>query len=39
MRDRLARDYENMAAMVFGPIPAFDDVMSSVAELERQLNA
>jgi hypothetical protein len=38
MRDRLARDYENMAAMIFGPIPAFDDVISSIVELERQLN-
>jgi hypothetical protein len=38
MRERLARDYENMAAMIFGPIPAFDDVMRSVSELERQLN-
>jgi hypothetical protein len=38
MRERLARDYENMAAMIFGPIPGFDDVMRSVTELERQLN-
>jgi hypothetical protein len=35
----LAQDHANMAAMVFGPILAFDDGLSSVAELERQLNA
>jgi len=35
----LARDHANLAAKVFGPILAFDDGMSSVAELERQLNA
>ena len=39
MREGLARVHANMAAMVFGPILAFDDGMSSVAELERQLNA
>ena len=39
MREGLARDYANMAAMIFRPIPAFDDGMSSVAELERQPNA
>ena len=38
MREGLGRDYEHMAAMIFGPIPAFEDVMSSVTELERQLN-
>jgi hypothetical protein len=39
MRVGLARDHANMAAMVFAPILAFDDGMSSVAELERPLNA
>jgi hypothetical protein len=38
MLARLVRDYENMAAMFFGPIRVFDDLMSSVAELERQLS-
>jgi hypothetical protein len=37
MREDLARDDANMAAMIAGPIPAFDDVMSSAAELERLL--
>jgi hypothetical protein len=37
MREGLARDHANMAAMVFGPILAFGDGMSSVAELERRL--
>jgi hypothetical protein len=38
MREGLARDHANMAAMVFAPILAFDDGMSSVAEPERPLN-
>ncbi len=38
MFERLQRDYENMAGMIFGPIPAFGDVIASVVDLERRLN-
>jgi hypothetical protein len=38
MRDRLERDYKNMAGMIFGAVPNFDRVMSSVLDLERELN-
>jgi hypothetical protein len=38
MVERLERDYENMAGMIFGPIPAFEDVVQTVIELERRLN-
>jgi hypothetical protein len=31
-------DYEAMAGMVFGPIPAFGEVMASIVELEQRLN-
>lgn len=34
----LRRDYEAMAGMIFGPVPAFDEVMASVAELEQRIN-
>ena len=34
----LERDYEAMAGMVFGPIPAFGEVMASIVELEQRLN-
>lgn len=38
MLERLRRDYDNMAGMILGVIPAFDDVMASVADLEARLN-
>ena len=38
MRDRLERDYESMQGMIFGAVPAFDELMASVGDLERQLN-
>jgi hypothetical protein len=38
MLERLERDYENMAGMIFGPIPAFENVVQTVIELERLLN-
>lgn len=38
MRDVLRRDYEAMAGMIFGAVPAFDDVMTSVAVLEERVN-
>lgn len=37
MLDRLRRDYEAMAGMVFGQVPPFDDVVHSVAVLEARL--
>jgi hypothetical protein len=37
MLDRLRRDYDAMAGMVFGPIPMFDAVIASVATLQSRL--
>jgi hypothetical protein len=39
MRDALRRDYQAMAAMIFGEAPAFDAIVDSVATLERRVNA
>lgn len=38
MLDTLRRDYAAMAGMVFGDVPAFDDVIVAIGELERQVN-
>jgi hypothetical protein len=38
MLDDLRRDYEAMSGMVFGQIPAVDDVVAAIAELEQRLN-
>jgi len=38
MVDRLRRDYDSTAGMILGPIPSFDDVMASIADLEARLN-
>jgi hypothetical protein len=38
MLERLERDYENMAGMIFGSIPAFRDVVRTVVDLEGRLN-
>jgi hypothetical protein len=38
MLDDLRRDYEAMSGMIFGPIPAVDTVVASIAELEHRLN-
>lgn len=35
---KLARDYDRMSAMIFGEIPQFKDVMTSIIELEAFLN-
>lgn len=35
---RLERDYDSMAGMIFGPVPAFNDVLESLRELEERLN-
>jgi hypothetical protein len=39
MRAKLAADYERMSAMIFGIPPSFAEVMASIEELERYLNA
>ncbi len=39
MTKRLAIDYENTVAMIFGEAPDFDAIMQSVAEIEKVLNA
>lgn len=39
MLDDLRRDYEAMAGMIFGEVPAFDAVMEVVAGIEDGLNA
>lgn len=39
MVDRLARDYENTKAMIFGDAPEFDALMSSISRLEKALNS
>lgn len=39
MRAKLAADYEQMSAMIFGTPPSFADVMASIEALEQHLNA
>jgi hypothetical protein len=39
MADALRADYAAMSGMIFGPVPEFDVVMTSVARLEAELNA
>src|SRR6185437_10176788 len=34
----LQRDYEAMAGMIFGPVPAVDEIVAAIAQLERCLN-
>ena len=38
MRDALHRDYDAMAGMIIGPVPAFKDVITSITSLEKRLN-
>ena len=38
MLDLLRQDYRAMAVMIFGEVPAFEDVMGSIATLEKLLN-
>lgn len=35
----LRRDYEAMAGMIFGRVPAVDEIVAAIAQLERYLNA
>jgi hypothetical protein len=39
MLDPLRRDYEAMAAMIFGDVPKFEAVLESIARAEERLNA
>ena len=39
MRDALDKDYQAMAGMIFGEAPALNDVLASVEQLERSINA
>jgi hypothetical protein len=39
MLDPLRRDYDAMAAMIFGEVPSFERVLESVARAEERLNA
>ncbi|PZR31078.1 nucleotidyl transferase AbiEii/AbiGii toxin family protein [Caulobacter segnis] len=39
MYDDLRRDYAQMALMIFGTPPAFEDVLASIVALEARLNA
>ncbi len=34
MIDRLARDYDNTRAMIFGDAPNFDDILLSIGRIE-----
>ncbi len=38
MLKALRRDYDSMAGMIIGPPPRFEDVLSSIAEIEDRLN-
>lgn len=38
MRKKLAKDYERMSAMIFGTPSGFEDIMSSIEELEALFN-
>lgn len=37
-RRDLRRDYERMAGMIIGPVPAFENVIESTRALEERLN-
>lgn len=38
MRVALARDYEAMSGMIFGPLPAIGDVLQAITDVELRLN-
>jgi hypothetical protein len=38
MHDALLKDYDAMAGMIIGPAPHFNDVLESIATLEKRLN-
>jgi len=39
MIDALRRDYGAMSTMIFGEVPAFEDVLASIRSAEQHLNA
>lgn len=39
MRDLLQQDYQAMAVMIFGEVPSFDTIMTSIGMLEAEVNA
>lgn len=39
MISRLARDYENTQAMIFGEAPEFKDILDSIGKIEDVLNS
>lgn len=39
MLEALRRDYAAMSGMIFGSVPAFDEVMGAIAQLEDRVNA
>jgi len=38
MIDRLREDYARRASMIIGPIPSFENVLTSITDLEKRLN-
>lgn len=38
MSDALEKDYKAMGGMIFGDLPKFDDVVATIADLDRQVN-
>ncbi len=38
MLELLRRDYQAMAVMIFGEVPAFDTIMGHITDLEASLN-
>lgn len=38
MKPSLLRDYQRMSGMIFGDVPAFEDILVAISTLERRLN-
>ncbi len=36
--DALRKDYENMSEMMFGEYPSFDELMTNISDLEKEIN-
>jgi len=39
MIERLHRDYDNTRAMIFGIAPEFEQILTSIGQIEDRLNA
>jgi hypothetical protein len=39
MLDALQRDYANTALMIFGQAPSFEEIIRSVSEIDKAVNA